>query len=182
MAEAASQGPVISNRRKIIGAIILLIVGAAFWQFASGKLTSYTIQGDSMAPTLQEGERVLVARTLDDEEFGRGEIVVFPDPRPQFGAEMLVKRIVALEGDRIVVRSHRLHVNGVPEWYLDLGEPRVNDLDDLDLIVPPGQLYVLGDNRPVSYDSTEFGFLGADAIIGKIAYRYAPWSRHGEVE
>ena len=92
---------------------------------------------------------------------------------PDNSEQHLVKRVVGLPGDRIEVRSHRVYINGEP-----LKEPYVN-LDDRAAthpsryshwgpeVVPPGQLFVMGDNRDNSADGRDWGFLDSAQVKGR---------------
>lgn len=158
---------------------IVLIVGAAFvlalliQQFL---VKPFGIPSESMEPTLLKGDRVLVNRLAY--RFGepqRGDIVVF---RPPLGKEDYIKRIVAMGGDTVEVRSGRLFVNGVT-----LEEPYLKEQQMLghydEIVVPEGSYFMMGDNRNNSGDSRVFGPVDEKAILGKAFLVYWPLSRFG---
>jgi signal peptidase I len=123
----------------------------------------------------------------------RGDIVVFHDPVNT--AMHLVKRVIGLPGDRLRLRAGRVYINGlaISEPYavyrpsppdnfrdnfprLQSPDPDINSLwwikmrnliDDGELIIPPGNYFVLGDNRNDSEDSRYWGFVPRNAIVGK---------------
>lgn len=177
-----------------IGFALLLLMG-----FRSAFANHYVVPSGSMQPTLQPGDRVLVdmraygyrlpfshARLLGDGQPRRGEVAIFQSPAD---GERLIKRVVALGGDRVEVRGGRLHVNG-----RDLALPAQADAERLgeriyrlDLSrgggpdaageVPAGQVLVMGDARGNSVDGRMFGLLPADAFYARAVAVY--W-RSGE--
>ncbi|MCT0199260.1 signal peptidase I, partial [Synechococcus sp. CS-1325] len=129
------------------------------------------IPSGSMLPTLQLRDRILVEKIRPrlPAPLPLGTIVVFrpPDPLLEAGYDpdaALIKRIVALPGDRIDVHDGVLHRNGTT-----VAEPWLRSPIDYELaplVVPPGHLLVLGDNRNASLDSHLWGPLPADHVIG----------------
>lgn len=108
-------------------------------------------------------------------------MVVF-NPPPAFqeivtdsrGKEALIKRIVATEGDEVEVRSGKLFINNNRQ-----DEPFTNEdalYDFGPVVVPSGQLLVLGDNRNHSLDGHIWGFLPKNNVIGRAVFIYwPPW-------
>jgi signal peptidase I len=84
----------------------------------------------------------------------------------------VVKRVVALPGERVRLRAGRLEVDGqaVPEPYLT--DPV--GAGDLDLELGPAEYLVLGDHRAASTDGRDFGPVGADALVGRVRFAYWP--------
>jgi len=122
------------------------------------------VSGLSMAPRIASGEYVLintVAYRLGT--FERGDIVAFKHERS--APSVYLKRIIGLPGDRIMVRAGTVYINGVK-----LHEPYVQFADRRsfkEVAVPPGALYVLGDNRANSDDSRFWGFVETAQVVGK---------------
>jgi signal peptidase I len=117
----------------------------------------------------------------------RGDVVVFDSPTD---GTRLIKRVVAVAGDRVELRDGRLLIDGVPmaDPALPVAErfgARVAQLDLADgggpdiggVVVPPGRVLVLGDHRGRSADGRWFGFVEADAIYARALAVY--W-RSGE--
>ncbi|WP_269859008.1 signal peptidase I [Streptomyces sp. RPT161] len=139
-------GNVLSGVAVAVGC--LLFLGGFAW----GALLyrPYTVPTDSMQPTVNPGDRVLAQRIHGD-QVHRGDVVVFNDPL--WGNEPMVKRVVAVGGDRIACcdKQGRLTVNGQPvdePYLLQRGQAPIPATT-----VPRGQLFMLGDNRQVSMDS-----------------------------
>lgn len=132
------------------------------------------VSGDSMNPSLYDGEWVALARTgFEGGLPPRGDIVVFRyplDPKRVF-----VKRVVGLPGDVVEIRQGQVYVNDsfVLEDYRV-----VRDRSSLPATrVPEGKVFVLGDNRPVSEDSRCFGCVPLEYVRGVVFLVYWPPSR-----
>jgi signal peptidase I len=144
------------------------------------------IPSGSMLPTLQLQDRILVEKLRPRlrRPLGPGTIVVFhpPEALRQAGYDpdaALIKRVVAVGGDRVEVRQGRLWRNDEPVTRDWSEEPMAYDLAPL--TVPPGSLLVLGDNRNASLDSHLWGPLPEGEVIGTAVWRYWPPSRFGPV-
>ncbi|QKW09457.1 signal peptidase I [Streptomyces sp. NA04227] len=113
----------------------------------------YTVPTDSMSPTISAGDRVLAER-IDGSEVRRGDVVVFKDKN--WGDLPMVKRVVAVGGDRVACCTDgKLTVNGkqIDETYLKPGEPAATSGIPT-VTVPEGRLFLLGDERSGSLDSS----------------------------
>lgn len=130
---------------------------------------------ESMAPTLQPGDRVVVEKiTYRFRTPVRGEIVAFRPPLPD--AYDHVKRVVAVAGDRVMVADGRFYVNGRSELP---GGVQCPACPAAAFTVPAGKLFVLGDNRDNSVDSRMWGFLDVNAVKGRVVFRFWPPARAG---
>lgn len=145
--------------------------------------SNYVVEGESMLPTLEEGNKVVVNKFGDElDELERFDVIVFHANEE----EDFVKRVIGLPGDKIEYREDRLYVNGkkVYEPFLkqyreeSLGGYLTGDFTLEDLTgeerVPEGKLFVLGDNRLGSWDSRQFGFISVDQVVGQVNLRYWP--------
>jgi signal peptidase I len=143
------------------------------------------IPSNSMEPTLQIGDRLLVEKISYHLHPPRpGDIVVF-EPPPQLrdygytNRQAFIKRVIATPGETVVVHNHQVFVDGVP-----LQEPYVLEAPDygmLPVAVPPDMVFVMGDNRNDSNDSHVWGVLPQGNIIGLARFRFWPLSRLGNV-
>ena len=124
-----------------------------------------TIQGNSMYPTLHDGDKVLYDRRYTD--YKTGDVVAMNRP----DGEEFVKRVVAVAGDTVNIQGGKLYVNG-EEQKLDgpIGktEAAAEGTVTYPLEVGENQVFVLGDNREVSSDSRVFGLVDIDDLKGKI--------------
>jgi signal peptidase I len=151
-----------------LGTLLFLLYGLLF-NFS-------VVRGSSMSPGIHDGDRILVDHVsylLSDVE--RGDIVVlqYPlDPSLDY-----IKRVIGIPGDRIDIRGAHVYVNGNR-----LQEPYVTEQDPasgLSQSVADGCLFVLGDNRPHSSDSREFGQVPFEYLVGKVDLRVWPPARVG---
>ncbi len=157
--------------------VILLISFALVFGFVRPFIVeAFYIPSESMVPTLQVGDRVLVNKFIyrfTDPK--RGDIVVFKSV--EGGSEDLIKRVVGVPGDEISVRRGKLFVNGEPQR-----EPYVNKKwPDRSFFapttVPKGHVFVMGDNRANSRDSRFFGPVPEEKIEGEAFLRFWPPNR-----
>lgn len=119
------------------------------------------VSGDSMAPGYTDGQ---VIPSLHRKDAGHGDVVVVWSAQLN---EYVVKRVIGLGGDRIEIRDGRLFRNGTPLYERYVAEQGwAEGHDPVDIVVPEGQMFLLGDNRAVSQDSRAFGCLPLDDIFG----------------
>jgi signal peptidase I len=136
------------------------------------------VRGASMSPGIHDGDRILIDPVrywLGD--VARGDIVVlrYPlDPRFDY-----IKRVIGLPGDEIRISRGRVRVNGRV-----LDEPYVvpDPETELSTRVSDGSYFVLGDNRPHSSDSREFGEVPHALLRGRVDLRLWPPGRLGPLE
>jgi signal peptidase I len=136
------------------------------------------VAGLSMAPRIASGEFVLVdTLAYRFSSPRRGDIVAFR--RSGTVIQTYIKRVIGLPGDRIRIVRGTVYVNGIA-----LREPYVRHADTRSyppIVVPPHELYVLGDNRPVSEDSRAFGCIPESDVIGKAIAAVWPPKRIGRL-
>lgn len=157
----------------LIVAVLLAVVVRTF------VVESYVVQGVSMLPTFLNGEHVLVNKLAFKFASPRpGEIIVFQPPL-SYVHEDYIKRVVATAGETVGVRQGRLYVNGraVAQPYIQYWDPTSFGT----VVVPKGDVFVLGDNRPDSEDSRYFGPVPIRNITGQAIFAFWPLSRLGGV-
>ncbi len=133
------------------------------------------IEGDSMLPTLHDGDWVAVSGLSLN--IDRGDVVIATQPWER--NVPIVKRVVGVGGDTVDIDFMRgeVYVNGVM-----LNEPYIKDPTtlsydvDFPLTVPEGKVFVMGDNRCNSLDSrsSKIGFIDENYILGKVQFRFYP--------
>eukprot|EP00559_Dactyliosolen_fragilissimus_P004303 CAMPEP_0184867694 /NCGR_PEP_ID=MMETSP0580-20130426/27473_1 /TAXON_ID=1118495 /ORGANISM="Dactyliosolen fragilissimus" /LENGTH=228 /DNA_ID=CAMNT_0027368119 /DNA_START=301 /DNA_END=987 /DNA_ORIENTATION=+ len=142
----------------------------------------------SMYPTFDVGDQLAVEKvTKRIRPFNRNEVVVFnpPDTFRQIvssnygidakkSKEALIKRIVAVEGDQVLIKQGKLYVNGQKQDEPFTAEDAQYEFGPV--TVPPGDVLVLGDNRNHSLDGHIWGFLPKENVIGRAVFIYwPPW-------
>lgn len=162
---------------------IVLLAGITVFVVRHFIFKPFYVKGQSMEPTFFEREYLIINQfTYRFREPARGEIVVF---RPPTGSkDYYLKRIIGLPGERIrvedgnvIVCSTDCHV--LDEYYL---ESSVETEGNVRITLGPDQYFMMGDNRPNSFDSRRFGAVDESLIVGKIWFRGYPLERIGSFE
>lgn len=156
----------------LLAASIFLVIYIFFFR-------PFQVSGESMYPTFKNKEYILTNLiALKFETPKRGEVIVFKSPTDE--DKDFIKRVIGIPGDSVSLMDGYVYVNGkkVDESkYLDT-EVRTYGgsflTDGESVTVPEGQYIVMGDNRPFSSDSREWGFLEKKDIIGKSFFVYWP--------
>jgi signal peptidase I len=179
--------------------ILLLVALVAAWLLKAHVAQAYHIPSGSMEPQLEVGDRVVVSRlAYRVHDPRRGDIIVFDAPEGDSGRggvlgfvgevlegvglrrpdeTELIKRVIALPGEEVQARGGRVLVNGreLVEPYLP---PDVATADFGPVVVPPDEVFVLGDNRSNSADSRgPLGTVPEDDIVGRAIARVWPPGR-----
>ncbi len=137
------------------------------------------VHGTSMNPTLQDGDYLLVSKqAYNFNEPERGEIVIFPVGEEK---KLYIKRVIGLPGDVITINDGTVYVNGIADNQgYTLDGYTTGNIDSL--VVPEGELFVMGDNRLNSIDSREIGTQKIDDVKGVAFVRLWPLSEIGGLE
>ena len=163
----------------VIAAVLIFVVLQATTQ-------SFEIDGRSMFPTLEDGQRLLVNRFVyarspvslmgeDGYLFHgpqRGDVIVFQPPTNS--STDFVKRVIGVPGDEVeILRGGEVYVNGELTDYVDQQtDPR--RFFEYPIVVPENEYFVLGDNRRASNDSRNWGYVHAQDIVGRAWFIYWP--------
>lgn len=156
----------------------------------------FIVDGPSMQPNFETGERLIVNKILYDiREPRRGEVVVFHVPEEN---RDFIKRVIGVPGDTVRLEGDDLYINGVKfeEPYIReaieraqaVGEPAYNLGDDFpnaivrENTVPEGMILAFGDNRRNSKDSRMIGFVPLDNVIGRADVVFWPIGKFGLVK
>lgn len=176
------------------------------------QVESFKVPSASMEPTVMTGDMLFADKRYNRpgtrQALQRGDIVIFVYPNDR--TTYFIKRIVGLPGDKIQIRSNEVLINGKSTRVLSenvAGGLRVTETDGKrnwqvfwasnkptllpsELTVPPGQVFVLGDNRNDSHDSRVFGTIPLQDVIGKARQvwlsldnkaQQVRWERSGKV-
>jgi signal peptidase I len=181
-----------ASRKSLVQELLeTVLLTALLFGVAKFSVQNFQVDGMSMDPTLQNNEMILVDKVSYHFHNGlpsRGDIIVFHAPLTtgQFGKDF-IKRVIALPGDVVTIKP----INNVNRVFVDhkmlnesyiLERMRTTDLPNCidprgcTTIVPPHDVFVMGDNRNNSYDSRAWGPLAQSAIIGRALIAYWPLS------
>lgn len=159
--------------------LLLLVFGFEVWLLFRSMFVATMITSSSMEPTLHRGDAVIVKRMrfTPDNPPKRGELVFFRDPITK--RDWLVKRVIGLPGETLIIWGGRVYINGKP-----LQEPYISaTVEEYGMWrIPQDAVFVMGDNRPFSSDSRDFGPVPLELIEGKVVFRYFPLERFGKIE
>ena len=173
----------------IIAVVIKTFLIQPFW-----------IPSGSMEMTIQIDDRVMVNKLAYDlGEPGRGDIVVFRDPRePEIvetvpeavirsvleavgvrtrGSDDLIKRIVGLPGETVLIENGQVLIDGYPLYEDYIGGSQMPD--EGPFVVGPDQVFLMGDNRNASFDSRRFGPVSIDDLVGEAFLTIWPLENFG---
>jgi len=176
--------------------VVALVLAVHIIQYI---IQAYNIPSGSMKETLQEGDHLFVEKVtygpiipkmlgmdkpvhlkfLSIRDLQRGDIIIFTPPVEKDKDKDYIKRCIALPGDEFHIKDDAVYINGIKqdEPYT-MGKPtnyfhcEPNDFTNIEGIVPPGKVVVLGDNRTDSSDGRCFGYLDITAIKGKAFILY----------
>lgn len=162
-----------SDRRFLVLAAALAIILGVLVSTFYVVFTTTRVSGPSMEPALYHGDRLLLTRSYDDPR--RGDIVSATVPDEAGRPTGVIKRVVALPGDTVELVGDSAYVNGA----LSAGSPAGagEGVRTPPLVVPEGSVYLLGDNRPVSYDSRILGPVSLRSVEGVAVAIIAPIHR-----
>ncbi len=159
------------NVFEVFGAVVAALVTITFVFLFCFRV--FSVEGSSMTPTLQPGDKVCVSTVGYTPT--QGDIIVLS------GTEGLnkpiIKRVIAVEGDKVDINftTGIVTVNGKEEHYSDDLTTQQKDIA-FPLQVPEGTVFVLGDNRALSLDSrsSEVGCVDERQVVGKVLFRFLP--------
>ena len=169
--------------REILGALILAVI---IFFLLQATVQSFIVDGASMEPGFEEGQRLLIIRnkvlyTFHEPE--RGDVIIFHPPNnPDPKATPFIKRIIALPGESVEIKKGTVYIHKEDGNILPLDEPYIKEPPRRDFrgdIIPEDEYFVLGDNRNNSNDSRNGWTVSRQDIIGKAWLKIWPLSEWG---
>lgn len=159
---------------------ILIIILISIYLVYGFVAQPFLVQGASMEPNFENGDYLLVDEmTYRFRSPERGEVIVFKNPSNE--SEFYIKRIIGLPGEKIIIKDGSVFANGniIDEKYLN---PNLKIKRNYVFQLGDNEYFVMGDNRPVSFDSRSWGPLNGDLIVGTARVRFWPPSTMGILE
>jgi signal peptidase I len=159
---------------------VILYIGISF------AVQTVHVEGLSMFATLDDND-YLIANKIDYRLHApqRGDIIILRPPNNN--STDFIKRVIALPGERLLIRDGVVYINGhrliepyLPEaWVVFNNWPATGSTNGS--VIPPNQYFVMGDNRNKSQDSRYFGPIGRDRIDGRAWFRIWPLAHFGDI-
>jgi len=169
------------------------------------------VRKESMVPTLQDGNILIINRLAQimNKPLERGDIVVIEAPNmssvvaedgtvyayyPEVDnvrkllkyvtKTLYIKRVIGLPGEHLVIDGDDIYINGekIDEPYTNPDRAEVVPNYDMDITIPEGYVFCIGDNRDRSMDSRYFGLIPIDKVEGKTSFRIFPFNKFGKIE
>ncbi len=162
-----------------------ILIAAAIALIVIQFVRPVVVHETSMTDTLQPGDYLLMNKMIyKNHEAERGDIVVLHSELKQDNGreKLLIKRVIGLPGDTVFISDNSVYINGelLEEDYIR--EPGVVP-GDIDITVPEGEYFVMGDNRGNSIDSRseEVGCVSHEDLVGKAFFRLFPFKNIGKI-
>lgn len=157
--------------------LIAIVIAIIVIQFVKPTL----VKESSMEPNFYENNYLFLSKqAYAFKEPRLGDVIVFESELKLDNGDnkLLIKRVIGLPGDVIDIKDEKVYLNGekLEEDYIkENGTPG----NIQGLVVPKGEIFVMGDNRRVSIDSRELGCISQDTIIGRVFFRLYPFKDFG---
>ncbi len=181
---AAPRDPAPNTSSSLLRELFEVVVLAVILYFGiSFAVQTVHVEGLSMFATLDNND-YLIADKLSYRIHGpqRGDIIILRPPT--LSTTDYIKRVIALPGERLLIRDAHVYINGhlLDEPYLpEAWVTNINWGGTDGEIIPPNDYFVMGDNRNRSQDSRIFGPIGRDRIDGRAWFRIWPLSHFGNI-
>lgn len=175
----------LSRARFIYYVCILAVCVVLLYFLVFREMRFFLVPSMSMEPALHPRDHIV---TLNAPAYERGDVVVAKDPTSD--GDYVVKRIAGVAGDEIQIYGNALFINGAYASEPYMNEPINYDFPPHDAfstpppyVVPEDHVFLLGDNRNYSEDSSQWEppSVPVEDIIGTVRYIYLPWDRFGPV-
>jgi len=162
--------------------VVFAAIGTAVYLFIAQP---HKVSGSSMYPNFKNNDYIITNKIgYDFEKPQRGQVIVFKNPRDL--SQDFIKRIIGLPGEKVKVQDGHVYINDqmLPEPYLPKDLTTMSGAfaqEGQEIDVPADNYFVMGDNRPASSDSREWGFVTRQEIIGQAFFRYWPENEIGVI-
>lgn len=160
----------------------ILIVASVLMVLYAFVVQPNQVSGSSMYPTFKDKE-YLLSNLLNVrlDKYTRGDVIVFHPPVEH--DKLYIKRVIGLAGDTVMIKDGKVYLNGAVLDESSYLQPMVETYGEnflhegATVVVPEGFLFVMGDNRPGSSDSREWGFVDKTQVLGESMVRIFPLNK-----
>ena len=173
--EEKKKSSLMDDLKVVISAVVIALIIRNF------VFNLAVVNQTSMFPTLYPKYLVLVDRIVDwTHNYKRGQIVIFKSPEDN---KNLIKRLIGEPGDEVHIEAGKVYVNGkeLDENYLQEGV-YTDSYDENTWKLGKDEYFLMGDNRPGSYDCRNFGPIKEKALIGATKNRIYPFKDFGKID
>jgi len=164
----------------------LVFIASIFLVFYLFIVQPNQVKGASMENTFHDREYIFTSKiSYKFSPIKHGDVVIFKSPKNN--EIELIKRVIALPGDTVMIQNETVYVNNQPitENYIKNPTQLIpgGALEEgVPIIIEPGYMFVMGDNRGGSSDSREFGPVPDSLLVGQVVYRYFPFDSMGVIK
>ena len=178
--EQPADTPVKSTKREVLEWVYSIAIALAIALLLRNFVVTFVrVDGNSMVPTLENNERLLVVRLGYQPK--QGDIVILDPPN---GRGPYVKRVIGMPGQTVSFENGNLYIDGELQKEDYVNNSTYPTGGQSSFTVPEGTVFVMGDNRENSHDSRagDVGFIKNEKVLGKVVCRVWPFSKFGPVE
>jgi len=157
---------------KIVVIALVIVLPIRFFIFQP-----FFVKGESMEPNFENGDYLIIDEiSYRFRQPERGEVIVFKYPNNP--SQLFIKRVIGLPGETVSIKDNQITIIKDSKTQV-LSEknylsPSLKTWGDMQVVLGNNEYFVMGDNRPFSYDSRRFGILPKDDIIGRVFLRAWP--------
>lgn len=164
--------------------VMMVVILGTFFLLFHFVLVNVRVSGTSMQPTFEENNRMIAVRNFTPK---RNDVVALIAPKAanDVPGSVYIKRVIGLPGDKLVSKNDKMYVNGklISEPYLNNKYKKADNdagqtyTKNFTVKVPKGYYWVMGDHRDISRDSHIFGPVKRKNLMGKVVFRYWPFTK-----
>lgn len=164
--------------------VMMVVILGTFFLLFHFVLVNVRVSGTSMQPTFEDNNRMIAVRNFTPK---RNDVVALIAPKAanDVPGSVYIKRVIGLPGDKLVSKNDKMYVNGklISEPYLNNKYKKADNdagqtyTTNFTVKVPKGYYWVMGDHRDISRDSHIFGPVKRKNLMGKVVFRYWPFTK-----
>ena len=152
--------------KKIIEKIGFVLLCLAIFFGVQVTFATAIVSGESMYPTYEDRDVVLGVKI--DRNYARQDVVIVDCSQYNIGAEYIIKRVIAVAGDKVAIKDGYHYINGEKQKESYISEQMYSDMEEVS--VSQNCVFVMGDNRNNSIDSRIIGEINVEDVYAKVVY------------